>query len=336
MVASSRALPQGLIFEIARAAGLTLFERGGKAVLCCPFHCDRNASAFVSKSNVFFCSVCTPDGGWSAKRFAAAVGQPWGCHVNAEVPRPTRAVNAVQLEPTFSPADALRTWTQALARARDADAVGEDRQTHEYLELRRLMPACEFRAFGVLVGSANLHPAIANWPRSGYRIVAPLYDSCGNVVNTQARGLPGCTPKTRVPKGCRISGTVFADSRGRRVLSGQAEDASTVVFGEGMTDCLALTIASPFAVLTAPGTSNACKAVGPWALDRRVLLALDNDEAGNMAVAPAARALYSHGATEVARVAWPQGAKDACGVLEAFGAQGLHEFLLRASVGRVA
>jgi DNA primase len=128
------------------------------------------------------------------------------------------------------------------------------------------------------------------------------------------------------PKGSSISGTVFADSRGRELLRGELAEGGSVILGEGLTDALALAIASPMPVLTAPGTGVAAAAVGPWARGRSVLLALDFDDAGNGAVKPVSRALFEQGAT-VRRLLWPKPAKDACDALVLMGAAGLGNFL---------
>jgi hypothetical protein len=71
--AASTQLPPGLIFEIARRAGIEVREDGDKRPIRCPFHKDKHASAFLSIHNVFYCSVCTPDRGWSLKTFSEAL-----------------------------------------------------------------------------------------------------------------------------------------------------------------------------------------------------------------------------------------------------------------------
>jgi hypothetical protein len=331
-----RQLRHGTIFDVAADAGIELRASAGKVPIRCPFHDDRHASAFVSESNTIYCSACTPEGGMGAKRFAEALGLAWEHYVERELTpgasRPKAAKGALE----FGPADAVRAWEAARARARDDDAVDADREVYEYLALRKLLPSWESCAFGILADRPDLHEAIGNWPRRGYRVIAPLFNLAGAIVGIQARGLERCDPKTLVPRGCRISGSVFADARGRRVLLGDAPEAETVVLGEGLTDYLALTIASPFAVMTSPGTSNALAAVGAWARDRRVLLALDNDPAGHAATPAVAAALHQRGAAGVFRVNWPDRAKDAADVLSRRGASGLEEFLRRASIWRAA
>jgi len=327
-------LPKGLIYRIVRDAGHDLVVRNGKAAMKCPIHEDTRASAFVSEDNVFFCSVCTPDGGWGAKRLCEQLGLRWEGYLDRDSrPQPRPAPVASKL-PAFEAEDAERTWLIACTRAGDDEAVEEDRRFYDYLSRRRLMPAWELRAFGLLPDHRDLHASIWHWRRRGYGIVAPLFDQQGNVTSVQSRGLDGCEPKTLVPAGTRLSGTAFADSRGRQVLFGETQ-ADKVVFGEGLTDMLALAIASPFPVITSPGTSNAIAACGPWANGRRILLALDNDVAGDRAVQPVSAELYRHGAASVLRIRWPSGAKDACDVLERHGSEALEGFLRRQPTARV-
>lgn len=321
-------LRPGLIVDIARAAGLTLRSAGGgtKFTLKCPCHDDRTASAFVSnENNVFFCSVCTPAKGWTAKQFCAAVGQPWIANTEPS-PRPVVHVSQprARAEVDFTPSDSAATWAASFARARDDEQVEADRDVHDYVARRGLGEALELGGYGV-VPTSGLHPALARWPGSGHRVVAPLFDAQGEIASIQARSILPDGLKTMNPKGSRVAGTVFADRAGQRVLAG--ERAERIVFGEGLTDLLALCISSPWPVLTAPGTSNAVNAVGAWAGGAEVLLALDSDAAGEAAVEPVAQRLFDHGARSVRRVEWPGKVKDACEVLTQYGDVGLHEFL---------
>jgi len=319
-------LPGGEIFRIAEGAGIRMRGDGDKRTLRCPFHDDHNASAFLSVSNVFFCSVCTPGGGWTAKRFAEALGVLWNGRNSTDFAPVVRFVEpSPRREPKFSVAEAKTTWIRSLARARDDEMVERDRDVHDYLARRRLGEALELGAYAVLP-SDDLNLVIARWPERGYRLIAPLFDLSGTIVSLQARSIVPVIRKTLNPTGSPVAGTVFADRRGQRLLAG--ETASHVVFGEGMTDMIALAIASPWPVLSAPGTANAVRAVGAWARGATVLLALDCDEAGNAAVVPVADALYRHGARAVRRVVWDDELNDACAVVEAAGVSALDEFLV--------
>jgi len=100
-----------------------------------------------------------------------------------------------------------------------------------------------------------------------------------------------------------------------------------VILGEGLTDFLALSIAAPVPVLSVPGASFFAAAIGPWVAGRDVYLAADNDEAGEAAIPPTARAALERGARNVFAITWPEGCKDACDAIAALGAIGLSEFL---------
>jgi len=314
----------GLIFQIVLDAGIALHGHGDKRTLRCPFHQDRNASAFVSIDNVFFCSVCTPEKGWTAKQLSSAIGQPWITAKYTAAPPVVHFRPPLRAEDEFTPLDAAATWTASFARARDDGMVVDDRQVHDYVAERGLGEALELGAYGVLP-TMGLHPRLARWLRSGHRVVAPLFTLEGDIASIQARSIVPDGLKTVNPKGSRVAGTVFADPYGRAVLAGSP--APRIVFGEGLTDMLALAITSPWPVLTAPGTSNAVRAVGSWAKGKDVLLALDADAAGDAAADLVILELRRHGARDVRRVRWPGGAKDACDVVATRGISGLHDVL---------
>jgi hypothetical protein len=309
-------------------------KRGWTA--CCPAHDDRDPSLSIKLGDddriLVNCHAgCT----------AEAIVEALGLSMRDLMPeRPSRDFASWRAPRTverremgsagFDRSDASTLWATSRARARNDDMVGRDSDVYRFLTKRQLMPAWELPVFGILAEQSGLHPSIQSWPKRGYQLIAPLFDQSGAVANVQARVIRCGEPKTLVPGGTRLSGTVFADSRGRSLLAGEAE-ADCVVFGEGLTDMLALAIASPFPVLTAPGTSCLVSAVGSWARGRRVLLAIDNDAAGQRAVAPTAEALYQQGALEVSAITWPGHAKDACDVLAARGEVGLRGFLERAT-----
>jgi hypothetical protein len=186
VLGSDGRLAQGLIFEIARDAEIEVPQTGDKRQVHCPLHEDKNASAFLSTRNVFFCSCCTPDGGWPAKRFAHELGLDWERYVGKpdERPRPPPPKPRAPPPPTapaprpatFGARDAQVAWQLAFARARDDESVDLDREVYDYIYSRGLGESWELGAFGILPPSKDLHPAITTWPARGYRIVAPLYD----------------------------------------------------------------------------------------------------------------------------------------------------------------
>ncbi|MBK7876317.1 MAG: hypothetical protein IPJ77_11260 [Planctomycetes bacterium] len=324
-----RSLDPGLIYLIARDAGIDVPEKGDKRAICCPFHEDRTESAFLSARNVFYCSVCTPAGGWTAKQFCAELGLDWSRYLRGAAFGPSAAgPRPAPPKPAFSSTEAQHVWGRAYERARNDEASAQDRSVYEYLTSRQLMEAWEVGALGVLPPSADVPEALRTWYSRGYRLVVPLFDHAGTVAGIQARAIYATDPKTVFPKGSRISGTVFADVRAREVLRCD-RDTPAVVLGEGLTDSLALSFTSPVPVFCAPGTSNAVAAIGPWVHGRVLYLALDCDAAGNTALGAVANAALEHGATRVRRLVWPDRANDACAVIEKRGILGLEAFLTK-------
>jgi len=180
----------------------------------------------------------------------------------------------------------------------------------------------------VIGENAPLPEPIGWWPKSGYRLVAPVFDLEGTLVNVQARAVRDVKPKVRFPKGTRAKGTVFASGRGQRLLRGE-DEGGVVILGEGLTDSLALALCSPFPVLAAPGTGMAVSSLGAWAKGRTICLALDQDEPGERATAEAAQAAYGQGAERVRRVSWPGGCVDACDAFRVMGHVNLGHLLAR-------
>lgn len=328
-----RLLPPGLIFELAAQAEIKLHGSGDKRACRCPFHDDRNASAFVSIDNIFFCSVCTPGGGISCRAFAQRLGLSWPPSELADAtpswtkspPRPREA--------SFTPAMADDVWRAGLARARDDRFAHADRAAYEYLRSRRLLESWELGAFGVLAPEMKLPQAVSSWAKRGYRVVAPLYDAAGILTNVQARAIIPAERKVLFPAGSVARGTLFACRRGLEVLRGTWTGSPAVLLAEGLTDYLGLAVTSPVPVLASPGTGIAPSAIGPWVKGRELVLALDWDAAGANAISPTAREAFALGATAVRRIQWPGGANDACAAIERIGVAELERFLLSTLVG---
>ena len=329
-LAGPRQLAPGTIFEVARRHGIEIPPGRDKVQICCPIHEDHRPSAVLfGSSNTFYCHVCTTDGAWTAKKFAAELGVTWPLdgHARAiERPRPTPRGAP---ESTFTPEDAQRVFAAALEGARDNDRVDENRPALDYLDKRGLLAALEVGLVGILGSRMALPSQVDWWAWRCYEIVAPLYNAEGKLVIVQARSIIPQGKKTLFPKGSLAGGTMFANRPGLAMLRGDPSVPTRVILGEGMTDYLALSIVSPLPVISAPGTGGAAKCAGPWAQGREVWLALDNDGAGDKAVNPTAKALYRNGATDVYRIEWPRHANDACDALAAIGEVALGEFLER-------
>lgn len=72
-------LVPGLIYRIARSAGIDVSDEKAKTEIRCPLpgHEDNRASAVLFRdSNVFFCFLCTSQKGIGAKEFAERLARP--------------------------------------------------------------------------------------------------------------------------------------------------------------------------------------------------------------------------------------------------------------------
>jgi hypothetical protein len=238
-------------------------------------------------------------------------------------PFPSSAVSL----PTFRPADAELVWRLAHEREAAGDRSSKDHEVYEYLERRGLAVARGHDLFGVLAAGMPLPEAVATWASSGYRLIAPLYDRAGRVVNVQARSIRNAHPKTLFPKGSRAAGTVFATGSGVGLLRGVHGASRHVLLAEGLTDFIALGVACPVPVLSAPGTGMALRCVGAWVHGLGLIVATDCDAAGEAVVSAVAEAAHGWGAINVRRLIWPKRCKDACEVVDRVGIDGLASFL---------
>lgn len=230
--------------------------------------------------------------------------------------------------PSLTKAHAEEIWRAALSRARteNPEIIAQDRGVYQYLKHRRLAESWEHCLFGTLGVSLRLPETVSRWPRNSYRLVVPLYDEDGALRCVQGRAIdPGRSPKVMTPKGGKIKGTVFADRNGLQVLRGTWDDP-VVVVGEGLTDFLALAITSPAPVLAVPGTAVAAASIGSWAKGCKVIIAFDQDAAGEGATKQAAEKIHQEGGIPF-RATWPGDAVDACDALAALGSSDFSGFI---------
>lgn len=202
-----------------------------------------------------------------------------------------------------------------------------DAPVRAFVERRGLQSAVGLGLVGFLPEEAARQAYLGFWFTSGYRFVAPFYNHAGELVGIQGRKIDAGEPKTMFPKGSKVKGNAFANPMALARFGEGPREAGVVMVGEGLTDYCALAGLAEFAVVSAPGTSFVSACVTDWAKNAVVILAVDNDAAGQKTVIPAARAAFEHGATRVVRVVWPGGAKDACDALEKLGPEGLKDFI---------
>lgn len=234
-------LRPGQIFDVARDAGLALRGSGAKRLLRCPFHDDRHASAFVSEKNVFYCSVCTPDRGLSLRAFtdglrSGRTSKPFAHGHRRSFAPSTDESPADAGSVSFTPELAEAVWGLARSRANRSPAPREDAAAWAYVESRHLTAAVRAELAGILADDPRLPSAVVAWPRRGYRLVAPLFDLSGHVVNVQARAIGDLAPKTLFPNGSAARGAVFANHAGQALLRGEPAKDRLIVFGEGLTN----------------------------------------------------------------------------------------------------
>ena len=169
--------------------------------------------------------------GCSTEAVCAALGIRTSDLFSSSPPEPYPTARAV-----FGPRSAEHVWSQARSRVLDDSAVGADRQVYEYLDGRGLSEAWEDRTYGVLAEGMSLPAAVERWSKTGFRILAPLYDLGGSLASVQARRIWNGEPKTLFPKGGRARGVLFASALGQQVLKGQGTDGRPVILGETVRD----------------------------------------------------------------------------------------------------
>jgi hypothetical protein len=222
----------------------------------------------------------------------------------------------------FTPAQARALWATALDAACSDERVHDDAEVYRYLAGRGLMEAWELRLIGVLTREAADAHGRMGWYATGHRLLAPLFDAGGSVANVQARCIFDHPRKVLFAPGSHAKSALFANSSAQLLLRAETPGCGAVVYGEGLTDFLALSIVAPCPVLAAPGTPFVADGVGSWARNADVFLAVDNDRAGDKTLERTAERCFEAGARRVVRVRWPDGCIDACDALSLLGAVG--------------
>ncbi len=320
----------GLIYRIARSAGIDVSDEKSKTEIRCPIlgHEDNRASAVLFRdSNVFFCFVCTSQKGIGAKEFAQRLGVSWdGAFSEALSSLPPKV--DMRSPPTFTISDIERLWPVFLARA-DADEFDpSDEPVRSYLASRGLEDVLARGLAGIVGMADDLPRSISKWPLKGYRAAAALYSLQGVLRSLQARAVCEADPKVMLPAKAPAKGLVFANEAGLARLRQPAPAASgPVILCEGITDFWSTALATELPVLGVPGTVFARSAFGDWTKRANVVLAMDNDHAGKEATSYAAREARKQGARSVRAIQHPEGLKDLCDIVARHGVGGLRSFL---------
>jgi hypothetical protein len=291
---------------------LSRFDRVRKTpkgfVGCCPAHGDSTPSLSIERGQKGWLILCRA--GCSFEAICAAAG----LEPSELFEHQTESFHG----DTFDPQLAAKVWRDSRARARDDERVEEDEEVYSFPDERGLSESWEAGTYGVLP-TQGLPDELARWPATAHRLIVPLHAPGGRVANIQARSVRGTKPKVLVPTGSRTKGLLFANDAGKRVIGGTAEPGGTVVFGEGLTDFLALSMVTVIPVFCAPGTTTAAAAVGSWVRGRTLFVALDADGPGAVASKGVAARAHQRGAAAVRRIRWPKGCVDACDALKKLG-----------------
>jgi Toprim-like len=125
------------------------------------------------------------------------------------------------------------------------------------------------------------------WPKSGHRIICPVFDARGELRSVRAWS-PTATERKRVaPKGFSTSGLVLADLLGQAMLRGDAKSSRVLIF-EGEADLVCA--ASMGRLLDAERPAMIGVVSGAWTAEiaaripdgAEVRIATDADSAGDL------------------------------------------------------
>ena len=131
--------------------------------------------------------------------------------------------------------------------------VGDDPAAAAWVRSRGLDPAAIDAAqlARALPPGLDLPGWADGWPRTGYRLILPVWDADGVQAGVRARGIPAPPDRTKTlaPQGQGSAGLLLADTAGRAMLCGGRRELRRVCIVEGETDFLTLATVDPRALL---------------------------------------------------------------------------------------
>lgn len=245
-------------WQVLSAIGLAdgAKRQAGGAVICCPWHAERNPSCSVRigangtlAAHCFGCGqggdvfslVATVRGLNERSDFARVVAEAAriaGLDGAAPLPPPPRR--------PLPPPRILPPPGEVEALYARCGKVADDRELCAQLRTRRIDPAAVTDLDLARVLPPGALPAwCAYWRRSGHRLIFGRYDSRGNLASIHGRtlGMGGTIPKGVGPTGFAGSGMVMADAAGRDLLATASASpwwSGEVHIAEGATDFLTL------------------------------------------------------------------------------------------------
>lgn len=324
--------------RVIESYGITLKKQGADFVGLCPFHEDTKPSLRVTPSKgLFRCPACGVAGnviqfvakreGLTEKEAAQKLlGMIPGVQRGSDLPtaKKSSSLAAASLAVAVVVDEATRLRLLARVAGFYAKTLHKDRAGLEYLKSRRLDDPALLETFQIGYCNGTMRNAL---PKSGEmieqlkaigilnekgnecfygRVVVPIQDAAGNVVNLYGRRLSDEQPRHLYLKGSHSG--VFNGTCGKT--------HQTLIITEALFDTMSL---------WAAGVRNAVSLYGKdgWTADHETLirengiteivLALDGDARGQEAADKLAEhlKLKAENSMRVHRIVWPEGVKDA-------------------------
>ncbi len=311
------------IVAVIQRCGIELKKQGADYVGLCPFHDDHNPSLRVTSSKgLFHCMSCGAAGNaiqFVAKKENLTVKEA-ALRLMGNMPGVQRG--SVMTPPApIQPASHPELFAAIIAHYHKA-LLGRDHRGFDYLKKRGLGDTAMLAHFkvGFVDGTlkSKLTPAqvklaqemgLFNDKRNERfygRVVVPIFDDAGNPVGLCGRDLSGQSEAKYL--------NMVGPQRGVWNSGAAAAYPDELIVTEGIFDGLALWNAGKknvIAVCGVEGWSPLHTALIQKHDVKKIVLAFDQDEAGNEAVQKLTPPLTASG-IQVHRLHWPVGINDAC------------------------